>query len=288
MLAFTSIYQFPMVGSDVCGFGSDTTEELCARWASLGAFYPFYRNHNDFGAIDQEFYRWASVTESAKKAIDIRYRMLDYMYTTMYRATVDGSPVLNPLFYLYPEDKASWALELQYFYGQGLMVAPITEEGATSVDVYLPSDLFYDWYTHEAIQGAGAIQTFSDYDTTSIPLLIRAGVIMPLRVASANTTTDLRQEDFELLIPADADGKATGELYVDDGVSIDQGNDYTLISFAYDNGELTIKGKFGYEVPKIAKVTVLGDDCDATAKGKGCKRRNIEISLDKESTTKVV
>lgn len=212
---------------------------------------------------------------------------MDYIYTAMYKATTDGSPALYPVFYIYPEDKGTWALENQYFYGEGLLVAPVIEEGATSVDVYLPDDLFYDWYTHKPVQGKGEIHTFSDVNITTIPLLIRSGVILPLRVKSAYTTTDLREEDFELLIPVDAHGKASGELYVDDGVSIDQGDDYTHITFKYNKGELTIKGKFGYNVPKIAKITVLSPDCK-TKKGSASRVKNLEISLNEESTTKLV
>ncbi|KAF3358642.1 Vacuolar protein sorting-associated protein 26 [Verticillium dahliae VDG1] len=209
-MTFSALYQFPMAGSDVCGFGGDATEQLCARWASLGAFFTFYRNHNGIDSISQEFYRWPA-------------------------ATVDGSPTLNPMYFVYPEDRATWALQHQFFYGDAVLVAPVTEQDATSVDVYLPKDTFYDWYTHRPVRGKGALHTFEDQDVTDIPLLIRSGKILPLRVASANTTTALRQNDFELLVTLDVDGQASGALYLDDGVSLVQ-QGHTLIDFTFENG----------------------------------------------------
>ncbi|KAJ6784354.1 hypothetical protein PWT90_10500 [Aphanocladium album] len=297
MLAFTALFQFGMVGSDVCGFAGATTEELCARWAALGAFYSFYRNHNEYGTPGQEFYRWPKVAESARKAIDIRYRLMDYFYTALRRAGEDGTPSVAPVFYHYPDDEAAWALELQYFYGPGVMVAPVTEEGATSVDVYLPADNYYDWYTHKVVHG-GRTHTFADVDVTTIPLLIKAGVVIPLRAQSANTTTELRKQDFELLIPLDENKAAAGELYVDDGVSVEQKKGgVTDIKFSYSKGELSISGTFAVDaLPRITKVTILGEDCktkkaaadkSASEDGKRSRSVKVDISLNEASTHKI-
>ncbi|OAA65035.1 alpha-glucosidase [Cordyceps fumosorosea ARSEF 2679] len=302
LLAFSALFQFGMVGSDVCGFAGNTTEELCARWAALGAFSSFYRNHNEYGAAGQEFYRWPSVATAARKAIDIRYRLMDYFYTAMRRASVDGTPSIAPVFFHYPDDRAAWPLDLQYFYGPGVMVAPVVDEGATAVSVHLPRDRFYDWYTHKLVRGDGRTpHTFSAVDVTTIPLLIRAGVVIPLRARSANTTTELRRQDFELLVPLDERGAAAGELYMDDGVSVEQAaGAVTDVTFAYEGGVLRVNGTFatvGEQLPRITKVTVLGEDCktrraaaargSSSEEGKGSRSTKVDISLTEASSTKI-
>ena len=259
MLNFAALFQVPMVGSDVCGFGGDTTEALCARWALLGAFQPFFRNHNNLDSRPQEFYRWPAVAAAARRAIALRYRLLDYLYTALHEQSRTGTPLLRPVWFLYPADRAAWALDLQYFYGPALLVAPVTAPAASSVDVYLPADLFYDFHTGARLQGRGALLHLPDQGPTDLPLFVRGGAILPLRATSAPTTAALRTRDFELLVAPDADGRARGSLYLDDGVSLVQPAGVTDAEFVYADGVLTAQGSFAFRTDvKIARVTVLG------------------------------
>jgi alpha-glucosidase len=98
----------------------------------------FYRNYNEITGNAQEYYLWPTVTESAIKAIDIRYRLLDYVYTAFHKQSQTGEPFLQPFFYLYPEDENTFSNHLQFFYGDALLISPVVEENSTSLDAYFP------------------------------------------------------------------------------------------------------------------------------------------------------
>jgi alpha-glucosidase len=259
LLEFAALYQLPMVGSDVCGFGGATNELLCARWAALGAFSPFYRNHDQLGFPPQEFYRWPLVAEAARGAIATRYRLLDYLYTAMYAQNQTGAPLVQPMFFAYPGDPKCHGLQYQYFFGPGILVAPVTVENSTAADVYLPDDVFYDFYTHEVVRGAGGVVHLPDVPYTTIPLYYRGGSVVALRVQSANTTAELRKQNFAVVVAPGLDGTASGSLYLDDGDSLVQ-TATSYIQFHYTaNGSFSMTGAMDYNAGVVIKsVTVLG------------------------------
>lgn len=277
LLQFGALFQMPMVGSDVCGYAGATNDLLCARWATLGAFSPFYRNHGENGAPPHEFYRYPTAAAAAKNAISIRYQLLDYIYTAMYQQNQTGAPLVQPMFFHYPSDSNCNALQYQYFYGPGLLVAPITEENSTTGTVYLPNDIFYDFYTHEKIQGTGSTITLTDIPYTSIPLYYKGGSIIAQRSSSANTTTELRKQNFVLVVAPDANGTAAGDLYLDDGESLVQ-DSTSFIHFTYAQGHLHIDGTFDFSSGlSIQSVTVLGRNAN-TANNMAQQQLQIELT----------
>lgn len=174
------------------------------------------------------------------------YRLLDYFYTSFHQASIDGTPVLNPMWYIYPSDATTWPIEHQFFFGDAILVSPVTDDNATSVDIYLPKDIFYDFNTLAPIQGQGKFISLINVNFTTIPVHIRSGVVLPLRMQSAMTTAELRTKDFELIIAPNSLGMATGSLYVDDGVSLVQ-KAATAVQFNFTSSKLNVTGHFGFK-----------------------------------------
>ncbi|KAK8058734.1 nuclease-like protein [Apiospora phragmitis] len=170
-------------------------------------------------------------------------------------------PAINPLWYLYPADADTYGIDLQYFFGACILVSPVTDEDATDVSVYLPDDVFYELNTPGdavVVRGRGAPARLRDVPFDRIPLHVRGGCVVPMRVESANTT-ELCKKGFELLVApglrrgdggdgrgrgrgaaAAAAAVAEGELYVDDRVSLDGGANRLGLHFRYyhdDDGD---------------------------------------------------
>ncbi|KAK4032344.1 glycosyl hydrolases family 31-domain-containing protein [Parachaetomium inaequale] len=268
MLGFAAVHAMPMVGSDVCGFNGNAEELMCARWAMMGAFQPFFRNHADVSAPDQEFYRWEIVTEVAKKAIDVRYRLLDYLYTAIWRASEEGRAAVSPLWFHYPGDAATWGVQTQWFLGEGLLVSPVVDDNSQAVSYYLPKDVWYDFWTGERVVSTGEMKSVDGVGWGDIPVHIKGGTILLMRAKSANTTTELRKQNFVITIAPGVDGTAKGALYLDDGESLDVRDQKSQITFSWNGKALEASGTFGYATDAVVeRVVVLGDGGSRTHEG---------------------
>jgi alpha-glucosidase len=257
-----AIFGIPLFGPDTCGFGSNSDEELCNRWMQLSAFFPFYRNHNTLGANSQEPYRWASVAEASRIAMGIRYSLLPYMYTLFWAAHTRGDTVMRALAWEFPNEPALAAADRQFLLGPALLVTPVLNQGATAVNGVFPGGksrtLWYDWYTHAAIDlPQHGANVSIPAPLGHIPLFVRGGYVLPLQ-QPGYTTAASRGNPWNLIVALDARGCAAGELYVDDGESLVP-NATLTVGFAAGGSALnvTMTGQFVDKNP-LANITVLG------------------------------
>ncbi|KAH7968110.1 hypothetical protein HPB52_005827 [Rhipicephalus sanguineus] len=234
MLSF-SLYGIPMTGSDICGFFGDTNEEMCARWFELGAFYPFSRSHNMNGSRDQDPHSMGPVVvEAAKNALELRYTLLPYLYTLFHRSHVYGETVARPLFFEFPEDPNTHDIDEQFLWGSSLLFNPVLYENRSSVRTYIPRGVWYDLNANgSAYSEAEGGFHHLEAPLRSIQALVRGGSIIPCQLPAATTEVS-RRSPLSLVVAPDERGTARGELFWDDGDSIDtvqreQYNTYTFM-----------------------------------------------------------
>ena len=127
----------PFVGADVGGFQGHSNGELFLRWMQYGVLTPFFRNHSEIGNVDQYAWTWGdAVLDLVREAIELRYRLLPYIYAAFVRASETGEPVQRPLVFDHQHDAVVRDLDDQYLFGRDLLVAPVTEpapDGAARV-----------------------------------------------------------------------------------------------------------------------------------------------------------
>lgn len=215
-----NMFGISMIGADICGFALDTTEDLCQRWYELGAFYPFSRSHNTLGARPQDPTAFGpDLIESTRTAYNIRYTLLPYLYTLFHKSHMMGETVARPLFFEFPLDKTTYSIDGQFLWGSSLLISPALTKGATSVNAYFPAGIWYDWYTGVSINSTGFMMTL-DAPAKKINLHTRGGSILPLQDPDLTTTVS-RKKNFSLLVSLDVSQNANGDLFWDDGDTVD-------------------------------------------------------------------
>ncbi|KAK2817716.1 hypothetical protein Q7C36_021649 [Tachysurus vachellii] len=239
MLTF-NLLGIPLVGADVCGFSQNTTEELCVRWTQLGAFYPFTRNHNTKDSLAQDPTSFSSAARTAmKEALLLRYSLFPFLYTLFHYAHAHGHTVARPLFFEFPSDEKTYAVDKQFMLGKSLLVTPVLEPGVDFVVGYMPEGIWYDFYTGDSLVSKGEeIKLHAPLDT--INLYLREGAIIPTQ--RPNTTLWVSSgQPLRLIVCVSEDGQADGDLFWDNGESPDtyERDDYAFITFTLKQNTLT-------------------------------------------------
>ncbi|OIW02272.1 hypothetical protein TanjilG_15155 [Lupinus angustifolius] len=271
MLNF-GIFGIPMVGSDICGFYPQPTEELCNRWIEVGAFYPFSRDHANYYSPRQELYQWESVAESSRNALGIRYRILPYLYTLNYEAHVSGAPIARPLFFSFPTYTECYGLSTQFLLGSSLMISPVLEQGKTEVKALFPPGSWYSLLDlTSTITSKDGIYVTLDAPLHVVNVHLYQNTILPMQQGGL-ISKDARKTPFSLVItfPAGAsDGEAKGNLFLDEDEQPEMtlGNGYsTYVDFHATVKQGSVKvwsevqeGKFALDQGWfIESVSVLG------------------------------
>ncbi|WP_327405529.1 glycosyl hydrolase [Streptomyces sp. NBC_01288] len=196
----------PYSGPDVGGFEGSPSPELYLRWFQLGAYLPLFRTHASLRAGRREPWEFgADVLEHARVALVERRRLLPYFMTLAHLARRTGAPYVRPLWWGAPEDRALRDREDAFLLGDCLLVAPVLDPGSDRRAVQLPRGRWYDTETEQAYEGPA--QILVDAPLSRIPVLARAGAVLPVRGADGG---------LELEVWAPARGRTGGGLVVPD------------------------------------------------------------------------
>ncbi|XP_077674957.1 neutral alpha-glucosidase C isoform X3 [Eretmochelys imbricata] len=220
MLLTISIAGISFCGADVGGFIGDPEPELLVRWYQAGAYQPFFRGHANMESKRREPWLFGDEnTQLIREAIRERYTLLPYLYSLFYRAHTTAEPVMRPLWVEFPKEQETFGVEDEYMLGNALLVHPVIEQEATTVNVLLPGsdEVWYDLRRFRRLDYPGTLKI--PVTLESIPVFQRGGSVVPLKTTVGRSTEWMTDISYELRVALDYKDFAVGELYLDDGHS---------------------------------------------------------------------
>ena len=161
---------------DISGFESTAPADIYKRWCQFGLLSSHSRLHGSSS------YRvpWLFDEEACvilKEFVNLKCRLMPYLYGQAVKAHVKGTPMLRPMFLDFPQDKACDTLDRQYMFGDSLLVAPVFKENG-EVQYYLPEGTWYNLITGSKAEGGKWQKETHDYH--SLPLMVRPNTILPM------------------------------------------------------------------------------------------------------------
>ena len=227
-------------GPDIGGYSRFSTGELFTRWLQMGILLPLCRSHTFVHSPDQEPWSWGEPYLSInRRYIELRYRLLPYLYTAFWQCAQVGVPMVRPLFLAFQEDPATHVLDDQFMCGDAFLVAPVIEEGATSRTVYLPAGVWYDFWADRQFHGPAYIEVTAPLER--LPLFVRAGSVVPMGPVMQHTGERVVDELLLHVYPGQGRSDGASLLYEDDGHTwAFQDGEYRLTRFALQSAGLPV------------------------------------------------
>ena len=218
--------------SDLGGFaGSYVNDNLYVRWLQYGVFQPIYRPHAQEEVASEPVFRNENTKKHAKKAIELRYKLLPYNYNLAFENNQKGLPLMRPIFFE-EDDKKLIENSSTYLWGKDFLITPILKDSIKTKEIYFPKTAnWYNFYFDEKIQGG---QTKSvKVNKNNIPTYVKGGAFI-LMSELIQTTDNYKADKLELHYYFDNDIKKSNRIfYNDDGLTanaFEKGN-YELMKF---------------------------------------------------------
>lgn len=208
------------IGGHMLGARDD---ELSGRWVQFGVFSPIMRLHssnNRFTSKEPWRYR-PEIRAVMGEFLRLRHRMIPYLYTMNYRQYKEGLPLILPMYDVYPQEQEAYEVPNQYLFGSELMVAAVTTpciKGlyVAKVAAWIPEGEWYDIFTGLRYHGGRKMNLYRDI--TSIPVLAKAGAVIPFQEDYMGNANE-NPKELHIYVYTGADGSFT--LYEDDNTTRD-------------------------------------------------------------------
>jgi len=185
---------FTFWSHDVGGFTGRASEDLYLRWLALGVFTSHTRCH---GVAPKEPWEYGpAFMDEFRRAVEMRYRLMPYIYAQAKDSSEHGLPLLRALFVDYPDDPGAWQVDDEFCFGSDLLVAPLMHEGERSRAVYLPPGNWVDYQSGKDYAGgwhqieAGPVRAI---------VLVRDGAALP-QLPLAQSTRQMDWSKVELVV----------------------------------------------------------------------------------------
>lgn len=215
------------IGSDIGGFIDQPDGELYLRWLQMAVFHPFFRTHSSGDHGEQEPWTFGEdIAELSRRAIEFRYRILPYMYTTFWQYTTKGTPMIRPLAFLEQQEKDTLHRMEEFALGDHILVCPISQPKVEGRWMFLPKGDWFNFWTDEKAESN--LEFWAQTELDEIPVFVRGGAVIP-SFESQQYVGEKEKPQIYLHIYY-INGENKSQFYLDEGEG-----------YGYEKGEFTLR-----------------------------------------------